>query len=133
MSNQELTTQLHKLKGTVKALFNIIGNTATEDNKREAKSPGRSRIDRLDHSLNSDMDPILMAAYDQSAMPTTNLAQEIVIMNIVKGVLARPLDEGMVDQRVLCPNVVLGSIVQMNAISAHTVVPAVQNQISWKL
>uniref|UniRef100_A0A915JKI7 Uncharacterized protein n=1 Tax=Romanomermis culicivorax TaxID=13658 RepID=A0A915JKI7_ROMCU len=30
------------------------------------------------------------------------------------------------DQRVTCPNVVLGSIVQMNGIAAQTVVPAVQ-------
>uniref|UniRef100_A0A915HGL1 DNA-directed RNA polymerase n=1 Tax=Romanomermis culicivorax TaxID=13658 RepID=A0A915HGL1_ROMCU len=39
------------------------------------------------------MDPVLMAAYDQRDMPTTNLAQEIVIRNMVKGVLPRPLEE----------------------------------------
>uniref|UniRef100_A0A915IEH1 Mediator of RNA polymerase II transcription subunit 21 n=1 Tax=Romanomermis culicivorax TaxID=13658 RepID=A0A915IEH1_ROMCU len=37
-SNQELAMQLHKLKGTVEALFDIIENAATEDNKREANS-----------------------------------------------------------------------------------------------
>uniref|UniRef100_A0A915I4R0 Uncharacterized protein n=1 Tax=Romanomermis culicivorax TaxID=13658 RepID=A0A915I4R0_ROMCU len=38
MSMQELVTQLHELKGTVEALFDIIVNAATEDNKREAHS-----------------------------------------------------------------------------------------------
>uniref|UniRef100_A0A915JCE5 EKC/KEOPS complex subunit GON7 n=1 Tax=Romanomermis culicivorax TaxID=13658 RepID=A0A915JCE5_ROMCU len=38
---EELATQLCKLKGTVKALFDIITNTATEDNKREADSQGQ--------------------------------------------------------------------------------------------
>uniref|UniRef100_A0A915JJM6 Uncharacterized protein n=1 Tax=Romanomermis culicivorax TaxID=13658 RepID=A0A915JJM6_ROMCU len=38
MSNQELATQLGELKGTVKALFGIIANAATKDNKREADS-----------------------------------------------------------------------------------------------
>uniref|UniRef100_A0A915HQE7 Uncharacterized protein n=1 Tax=Romanomermis culicivorax TaxID=13658 RepID=A0A915HQE7_ROMCU len=42
-------------------------------------------------SLNSDMDP----AYDQKEMPTNNLAQEIVITNMVKGVLLKLLEEGM--------------------------------------
>uniref|UniRef100_A0A915KJ53 Uncharacterized protein n=1 Tax=Romanomermis culicivorax TaxID=13658 RepID=A0A915KJ53_ROMCU len=36
MSTQELPTQLRQLKGTVEALFDIIGNASTEDNKREA-------------------------------------------------------------------------------------------------
>uniref|UniRef100_A0A915IPT8 Uncharacterized protein n=1 Tax=Romanomermis culicivorax TaxID=13658 RepID=A0A915IPT8_ROMCU len=35
-------------------------------------------------SLNSDMDPVLTAAYDQREMPTTNLAQKIVFRNIIK-------------------------------------------------
>uniref|UniRef100_A0A915J6S4 Uncharacterized protein n=1 Tax=Romanomermis culicivorax TaxID=13658 RepID=A0A915J6S4_ROMCU len=38
MSNQELATQLGELKGTLKALFNIIANAASKDNKREADS-----------------------------------------------------------------------------------------------
>uniref|UniRef100_A0A915IR58 Uncharacterized protein n=1 Tax=Romanomermis culicivorax TaxID=13658 RepID=A0A915IR58_ROMCU len=38
MSNLELGMQLRKLKGTIEALFDIIANTATEDNKREARS-----------------------------------------------------------------------------------------------
>uniref|UniRef100_A0A915L8R4 Uncharacterized protein n=1 Tax=Romanomermis culicivorax TaxID=13658 RepID=A0A915L8R4_ROMCU len=46
-------------------------------------------------SLNPDMDPVLTAAYDQREMPTINLAQEIVIRNIVKGVLPKFLEEGM--------------------------------------
>uniref|UniRef100_A0A915K2Z4 Uncharacterized protein n=1 Tax=Romanomermis culicivorax TaxID=13658 RepID=A0A915K2Z4_ROMCU len=38
MSTQELATQLRELKGTVEALFDIVANAATEDNKREADS-----------------------------------------------------------------------------------------------
>uniref|UniRef100_A0A915IRH6 Uncharacterized protein n=1 Tax=Romanomermis culicivorax TaxID=13658 RepID=A0A915IRH6_ROMCU len=38
MSTQELATQLCELKGTVEALFDIIANAPTEDNKREADS-----------------------------------------------------------------------------------------------
>uniref|UniRef100_A0A915KGA5 Uncharacterized protein n=1 Tax=Romanomermis culicivorax TaxID=13658 RepID=A0A915KGA5_ROMCU len=38
MSNQELGMQLCKLKGTIEALFDIIVNAATEDNKREVDS-----------------------------------------------------------------------------------------------
>uniref|UniRef100_A0A915HMQ0 Uncharacterized protein n=1 Tax=Romanomermis culicivorax TaxID=13658 RepID=A0A915HMQ0_ROMCU len=38
MSNKELGTQLRELKGTIEALFDIITNAATEDNKREADS-----------------------------------------------------------------------------------------------
>uniref|UniRef100_A0A915KWF7 Uncharacterized protein n=1 Tax=Romanomermis culicivorax TaxID=13658 RepID=A0A915KWF7_ROMCU len=45
-------------------------------------------------SLNCDMDPILTAAYDQREMPTTNLAQEIIVRNILKGVLPKLLEEG---------------------------------------
>uniref|UniRef100_A0A915KVB2 Uncharacterized protein n=1 Tax=Romanomermis culicivorax TaxID=13658 RepID=A0A915KVB2_ROMCU len=48
-----------------------------------------------DSSLNSDMDPIITAAFDQREMPTTNLAQEIVISNTVKHVPLRLLEEGM--------------------------------------
>uniref|UniRef100_A0A915JYJ7 Uncharacterized protein n=1 Tax=Romanomermis culicivorax TaxID=13658 RepID=A0A915JYJ7_ROMCU len=40
MSNQELATQLGELKGTVEALFNIILNATTENNKRKAKRSG---------------------------------------------------------------------------------------------
>uniref|UniRef100_A0A915IC89 Uncharacterized protein n=1 Tax=Romanomermis culicivorax TaxID=13658 RepID=A0A915IC89_ROMCU len=43
MSNPELEMQLAKLKGTIEALFDIIGNAATEDNKREAKSRRRKK------------------------------------------------------------------------------------------
>uniref|UniRef100_A0A915HLM7 Uncharacterized protein n=1 Tax=Romanomermis culicivorax TaxID=13658 RepID=A0A915HLM7_ROMCU len=38
ISHQELVTQLCKLKGTVEALFDIIANATTEDNKTEADS-----------------------------------------------------------------------------------------------
>uniref|UniRef100_A0A915IZ26 PiggyBac transposable element-derived protein domain-containing protein n=1 Tax=Romanomermis culicivorax TaxID=13658 RepID=A0A915IZ26_ROMCU len=38
MSNQELVTQLRELKGTIKAVLDIIANATTEDNKREANS-----------------------------------------------------------------------------------------------
>uniref|UniRef100_A0A915L6R5 Uncharacterized protein n=1 Tax=Romanomermis culicivorax TaxID=13658 RepID=A0A915L6R5_ROMCU len=38
MSTQELVTQLWELKGTVEALFDIVANAATKDNKREADS-----------------------------------------------------------------------------------------------
>uniref|UniRef100_A0A915L3W5 Uncharacterized protein n=1 Tax=Romanomermis culicivorax TaxID=13658 RepID=A0A915L3W5_ROMCU len=40
MSMQELATQLGELKETIEALFNIISNAATEDNKREADRSG---------------------------------------------------------------------------------------------
>uniref|UniRef100_A0A915J1E6 Uncharacterized protein n=1 Tax=Romanomermis culicivorax TaxID=13658 RepID=A0A915J1E6_ROMCU len=33
MSTQELATKLRELKGTVKALLDIIANAATKDNK----------------------------------------------------------------------------------------------------
>uniref|UniRef100_A0A915JLN8 Uncharacterized protein n=1 Tax=Romanomermis culicivorax TaxID=13658 RepID=A0A915JLN8_ROMCU len=55
-------------------------------------------------SLNSDMDLDLTAAYDQREMPTNNLAQEIVIRNIVKSVLPRLLEEGMVSVPVVSSN-----------------------------
>uniref|UniRef100_A0A915L566 Uncharacterized protein n=1 Tax=Romanomermis culicivorax TaxID=13658 RepID=A0A915L566_ROMCU len=38
MSNQELGMKLHQLKGTIKVLFNIMANAATEDNKRETEN-----------------------------------------------------------------------------------------------
>uniref|UniRef100_A0A915L7X2 Uncharacterized protein n=1 Tax=Romanomermis culicivorax TaxID=13658 RepID=A0A915L7X2_ROMCU len=38
ISDQELAAQLGELKGTVEALFDVIGNALTEDNKREADS-----------------------------------------------------------------------------------------------
>uniref|UniRef100_A0A915L8F6 Uncharacterized protein n=1 Tax=Romanomermis culicivorax TaxID=13658 RepID=A0A915L8F6_ROMCU len=38
MSNQELVTQFHKLKGMVEALFDIVANVATEDNRTETKN-----------------------------------------------------------------------------------------------
>uniref|UniRef100_A0A915KQZ2 Uncharacterized protein n=1 Tax=Romanomermis culicivorax TaxID=13658 RepID=A0A915KQZ2_ROMCU len=39
MSNQELAMQLQEFKGTVEALFDIMANSAREDNKGEAESP----------------------------------------------------------------------------------------------
>uniref|UniRef100_A0A915K1U1 Uncharacterized protein n=1 Tax=Romanomermis culicivorax TaxID=13658 RepID=A0A915K1U1_ROMCU len=41
MSNQELAMQLGELKGTLEALFDIIVDAATKDNKREADSRGQ--------------------------------------------------------------------------------------------
>uniref|UniRef100_A0A915L859 Uncharacterized protein n=1 Tax=Romanomermis culicivorax TaxID=13658 RepID=A0A915L859_ROMCU len=46
-----------------------------------------------------------------------------VILSKING---HKYQESMVEKNMNCPNVVLGSIVQMNAIAAQTVVPAVQ-------
>uniref|UniRef100_A0A915HUK5 Uncharacterized protein n=1 Tax=Romanomermis culicivorax TaxID=13658 RepID=A0A915HUK5_ROMCU len=51
MSNQELATQLHELKGMVKALLDIIANAPAEDNQRELKIAARSRKDKLDNIM----------------------------------------------------------------------------------
>uniref|UniRef100_A0A915HWN1 Uncharacterized protein n=1 Tax=Romanomermis culicivorax TaxID=13658 RepID=A0A915HWN1_ROMCU len=45
LSNQELALQLRELKGTIEAVFNIIVNATTEDNKWEANSP-QQELDR---------------------------------------------------------------------------------------
>uniref|UniRef100_A0A915KMH6 Uncharacterized protein n=1 Tax=Romanomermis culicivorax TaxID=13658 RepID=A0A915KMH6_ROMCU len=55
------------------------------------QDPGRIML----QSLNSDMDPVLTAAYNQRGMPTNNLVQEIGLRNIVEGVLPKLLEEGM--------------------------------------
>uniref|UniRef100_A0A915I696 Uncharacterized protein n=1 Tax=Romanomermis culicivorax TaxID=13658 RepID=A0A915I696_ROMCU len=51
MSNQELGMQLHKLKGSVKALFDIVTNAATENNMREAENQLKGKMDGEEEKL----------------------------------------------------------------------------------
>uniref|UniRef100_A0A915K249 Uncharacterized protein n=1 Tax=Romanomermis culicivorax TaxID=13658 RepID=A0A915K249_ROMCU len=95
MSNQELATPLCGLKGTVEALFNIIANTATEDNKREARSHQQEPDRQMDQRVNFP-NVVLGSTVKMNAIAAQTVVPAVQVMK--RGTPASPQEQHLLDR-----------------------------------